>query len=45
MLVDGRGSIAKVQYTGDEDVQAIKQLLAAVVSRFARRILTSADIL
>lgn len=32
MLVNGRGSIAQVQYTGDEAVPEIRKLLETVVS-------------
>jgi len=36
MLVSGRGSIANVQYTGDEAAAEIRKLLEAVVGSFAR---------
>lgn len=32
MIVNGRGSIAEVHYTGDEAAAEIKKLLEAVVS-------------
>ena len=36
MLVSGRGSIANVQYTGDEAAAEIRKLLEAVVGLFAQ---------